>query len=181
MLARFPQQDSFSSVTRLRHFDNLGTARFVTFSCFGHRPLLTQRGNIEAVIEQTERLRSDDGISLLAYVIMPDHVHMVLLPPEGLELGRAIGRLKALSARKILAASSNAGAARRDGRRVFWQRRCYDHNCRTRGTVLEKIEYCHANPVRAGLAREPADWEWSSFNWYNGRRDVLIAMDAFEF
>ncbi len=168
------------SVTRLRHFDNLSTARFVTFSCFEHRSFLTKRGNIRAVLEQIDRIRSDEGMKVLGYVIMPDHVHMVLLPAEGTAMGPAIGRLKALSARKILAVDHDTGGVRNDGRRAIWQRRCYDHNCRTPQTVIEKIEYCHYNPVRAGLVEHPADWEWSSYSWYAGSHHAPIQIDSVE-
>ncbi|MGH8014614.1 MAG: hypothetical protein ACREBV_00290 [Candidatus Zixiibacteriota bacterium] len=45
---------------------------------------------------------------------------------------------------------------------------------------MEKINYCHNNPVRRGLAFEPSDWRWSSYNWYIGERDVPIEIDEFE-
>jgi putative transposase len=44
----------------------------------------------------------------------------------------------------------------------FWQKRCYDHNCRTNETVLENIKYCHKNPVTRGLVKDPGDWQWSA-------------------
>ena len=62
----------------------------------------------------------------------------------------------------------------------LWQRRCYDRNCRTPESTREKIEYCHANPVRKGLVSHPWQWQWSSYNWYEGRNDVPIQMDAIE-
>ncbi|MCB2231146.1 hypothetical protein KQH82_10565 [bacterium] len=71
---------------------------------------------------------------------------------------------------------------RKDGRErwAFWQPRCYEQKCRTPQTVLEKIRYCHLNPVKRGLVKEPGAWRWSSYNWYEGRSDVPIAMDEFE-
>ena len=46
--------------------------------------------------------------------------------------------------------------------------------------MLEKFNYCHNNPVVAGLVREPSEWKWSSYNWYQGATDVPIEMDAFD-
>ena len=63
---------------------------------------------------------------------------------------------------------------------AFWQRKYYDYNCRTKDIVLEKIDYCHNNPVVRGLVVNPKDWEWSSCRWYLGNDDVLIKMDKFE-
>jgi hypothetical protein len=61
------------------------------------------------------------------------------------------------------------------------QRRCYDNNCRTSERVREKIEYCHNNPVVRKLVSAPGQWQWSSYNWYIGKRDVPIRIDTFEY
>jgi len=66
------------------------------------------------------------------------------------------------------------------GRWAFWQPRCYDHNCRSEKIALEKINYCHNNPVKRGLAKEPGDWRWLRYNWYIGKRDVPVMIDEFE-
>jgi putative transposase len=63
---------------------------------------------------------------------------------------------------------------------AFWQRRFYDHNCRTEKSVIEKINYCHNNPVRSGLTETPAEWRWSSYRWYNELKGVEIAIDGVE-
>ena len=43
---------------------------------------------------------------------------------------------------------------------------------------MEKIRYCHYNPVKRGLVTDPAEWEWSSYNWYLGETDVPLKMDS---
>ena len=115
------------------------------------------------------------GFSLLGYVFMPEHVHLVLLPSERTQLGRLIGEIKSLSARRFFA-SAEIGSL--EATRVFWQRRCYDHNCRTPDTVREKIRYCHNNPVSRGLVNDPSEWEWSSYNAYAGKSDVPLTINA---
>jgi len=140
-------------MTKLKHYDNLGTARFVTFSCYYRLPSLNNPGAKEIVIEELDRARTKHGFRLLGYVLMPDHAHLVLFPPEGMELGLVIREIKSRSARRYFA-TAQIGAS---GRRVFWQRRCYDHNCRTPETVREKIEYCHNNPVKRGLVSHPSE------------------------
>jgi putative transposase len=162
-------------MTKLRHYDNLGTARFVTFSCYYRLPSLSHVGAKEIVIEELDHARAKHGVQILGYVLMPDHVHLVLLPPEGMKLGLVVREIKSRSARRYFATTQIGPSG---GTRVFWQRRCYDHNCRTPDTVREKIQYCHNNPVSRGLVSEPSDWEWSSYNWYQGRRDVPLILDA---
>jgi putative transposase len=160
-------------IPELRHYDDLGTARFVTFSCYRRGKYLLHPEARALLIKHLQQARLKHRFKLLAYVIMPEHVHLVLLPPEGMKLGLVIREIKSKMAREYFASRTNPVA----GTRVFWHKRCYDHNCRTPETVREKIEYCHRNPVTRGLTRDPSDYEWSSYNWHLGRRDVPLAMD----
>ena len=162
-------------MTRLRHFDDLGTARFVTFSCYYRLPSLSHAGAKESVVEALDRARAKHGFCLLGYVLMPEHVHLVLFPPEAMKLGLVIREIKSISAKRYFSLSTIGSPG---ARRVFWQSRCCDHNCRTPETVREKIRYCHNNPVKRGLVSEPSEWEWSSHNWYQGRRDVPLVVDG---
>jgi putative transposase len=172
----------------LHHYDNLGTARFVTFSCFHRFQLLREATIIRTFLAELRAIR-ERGIKIFGYVVMPEHVHLVLLPGDLVRLGVEVGRLKSKSARRMLPMIERVPNmrtdllhARHDGenRRVFWQRRCHDHNCRTAATVREKIEYCHKNPVTRGLVRDPADWSWSSYRWYAGLPGVELEMDEIE-
>ena len=173
-------------VPKLRHYDNLNTARFVTFSCYRRLQLLVHSQVIRTFLETVSTTRNEHRFRLLGYVIMPEHVHLVLHPSDGTKLGPLIGMIKSKAAAQIIAEGimELPGSCRihRNGveRRVFWQPRCYDHNCRSEATVIEKINYCHNNPVSRGLVAEPAGWKWSSNNWYMGERDVPLAIDDLE-
>ena len=158
---------------KLKHYDNLGTARFVTFCCYRLQAYMTDSISCELVVKQIRESRIRHGFKLMAYVIMPEHVHLVLWPPDGMKLGLMIGEIKSKMAREYFALTM----PHISGTRIFWQKRCYDHNCRTPETVREKIDYCHNNPVKRGLVREPGEYKWSSYNWYQGHRDVPLAMD----
>ncbi len=176
-------------MTKLRHYDQLGTARFITFSCFRNLRLLTDRADLTIFLEELQAARRNHDISLYGFVIMPSHVHLVLHPQKKIRLGRVIGEIKSLSGRRILQYwrkindlrfPSLLTTRRGEKRYVFWQAKCYDHNCRTRNSVLEKINYCHTNPVRAGLVINPQEWEWSSYNCYYGTSRSLLEMDSLE-
>jgi len=164
---------------RLRHYDNLGTARFITFSCYGKYPYLAKEDCIQRLLEQMKSLRTDYAIKILGYVIMPDHVHLVLDPPTGLRLGVVIGQMKARAAHAIIP-TLREYLARPDGHIALWERRCYDHNCRSPLAVTEKIVYCHHNPVRRGLVDIPGDWLWSSYGWYRGDSNPPLEIDGIE-
>jgi putative transposase len=177
-------------MTKLRHFDHLNTARFVTFSCYHRFRLLTSPAVIQVFVDELTGVRERCGLKLYGYLVMPEHIHLVLWLPDTLKMGPVIGRLKSLSARRMLPLLQSTQGRRVDrllvnrggeSRLVFWQIRCYDHNCRNPETVREKIEYSHKNPVTRGLVRDPGDWRWSSYNWYAGRSDVPIKMDEPDF
>jgi putative transposase len=161
---------------KLRHYDNLNTARFVTFSCYHSRKYFDKPEIYNLFIEHLKLLRNKHGFKLYGYVIMPDHVHMVLYPQPDTKMGYLIRELKSKMAREYFSKYCKNNS----DNNVFWQKRCYDHNCRTPEIVVEKINYCHNNPVRAGLTSEPSEWEWSSYNWYTGKNDVPIVMDKLD-
>ena len=171
---------------KLRHFDNLGTVRFVTFGCYHRHELLTTPQVVSVFLDALDGIRVVYSIQLLGYVVMPDHVHLVLLPPNSIKLGPVIGELKSKSASQIIARELIDFPVDcfvfKDGRQrlAFWQPRCYDHNCRTNETAMEKIDYCHNNPVARGLVTEPGAWLWSSYNWYRGVSRVPIEMDKID-
>ena len=134
-------------------------------------------------------MRKKQKVDILGYVIMPEHVHLVIVPADGAKLGTLIGEMKSLSARAILAKWRERDSTVllkltcEDSKGIqyqFWQPRCYDHNCRTHETVQEKIKYCHENPVKRRLVMEPGQWPWSSYRWYHGLDGVQLEIDGYE-
>lgn len=93
-----------------------------------------------------------------------------------MKLGLVIGEIKSKMAREYFGLKMK----NIKGKKVFWQKRCYDHNCRANAEVLEAINYCHNNPVNRELVKTPGDYSWSSYNWYQGKRNVPLEMDHFE-
>ena len=61
---------------------------------------------------------------------------------------------------------------------MFWQKRCYDHDCRTEETVKEKINSCHKNPVNRGLVNSMEDWIYSSYRWYQGMDNIVFEING---
>lgn len=174
---------------RLRHLNHYNTARAINFTCFHRYYILRSENVIRLFLIELERARQVHAIKILGYVIMPNHVHLVLHPPERCQLGRVIGEIKARSAGRMLTIlrAEQAPILSRlrtvkngKARTSFWQARCYDHNCRNSDSIREKINYCHLNPVRAGLVADPAAWRWSSFRWYHGLDDIALEIDGIE-
>ena len=176
-------------MSQLKHYDNLGTARFITFSCAHRWKLLTNPVTISIVLDEINAARRKFDLAVFAYVIMPNHVHLVIYPRSPVEMGKVIGEIKSLSAKRIFASwreqdnsmLTRLRSPRKDkSKRAFWLAKCFDHNCRTIETIKEKLVYCHNNPVKAGLVANAGEWKWSSYKWYHGDRSGQLAIDDFE-
>ena len=162
---------------KLKHYDNLGTARFITFSCYRRLPNFIRDYTCDIFIKQLNQAREKYHFLIYGYVIMPEHVHIVLHPLKEIRLGLVVREIKSKSAREYFRMQQfNLSGANR----IFWQRRCYDHNCRSVKSVLEKINYCHKNPVVRGLVKDPCEWKWSSFDFYQGKKDVPLLIDKLQ-
>jgi putative transposase len=168
---------------QLKHYDHDGRARFVTFNTHRRIPVLMDHSINDIVVEAIFQVSRERQFRLLAYVIMPEHVHLVVVPPLSAKLGPIVGEIKFSSAMRIheLLASRKSPlldrlCATRNGISKFclWQRRCYDHNCRTESSVWEKVNYCHTNPVKRGLVEGPEDWRWSSYEYYRREESALV-------
>jgi putative transposase len=171
---------------KLKHFDHDGRARFITFCIHQRIPILSSDAFRQMIVESIVEVKAKTGFRLLAYVIMPEHVHLVLVPRIDSELGPLIGGIKRISARKIhlfLKRNNPTLPGRflvtRDGRPKFalWQRRCFDHNCRTDAEIWESVTYCHNNPFARGLVGNAIDWQWSSYRSYLGLPDSVLEID----
>jgi putative transposase len=169
-----------------------GEAHELTFSCFQRLPLLSKDRSRQWFVEALDLARRRRNFFLWAYVIMPEHVHVVIWPREpAYEIRLIRTALKVPVQRKALAFLR--GQAPRFLERLrdeqpngevhyrFWQRGGgYDRNIQEPATLGTMIEYIHNNPVRRGLVGQATDWPWSSARFYAGMKDVLLLMDPLE-
>ena len=133
---------------------------FITFSCYRRMKLLDSAAARETFERELERVRRWYGCYVSGYVVMPEHVHLLISEPERGELSVVIHMLKQITSRKL----KTAGARR------FWQVRYYDFPVWSEAKSMEKLRYIHRNPVKRGLVDRPEDWEWSSFRaWASGQ------------
>ncbi len=161
-----------------------GDVRFLTFSCFGRLPLFLNDSIKARFVERLSAARDQHGFALLGWVIMPEHVHLLLWPKlPSSPVNRILRSLKQPFAQEVLERfrERNAPVLPRliDSRGVsrFWLRGGgYDRNIRSDQEFIEKIEYIHNNPVRRGLVATTTDWPWSSARWYGGL-DALLTID----
>jgi putative transposase len=142
----------------LKRYQTSGHDHFITFTCYHRFPYLND-DHARTLFEQTlETLRQRHQFYLYGYVLMPDHVHLLMSEPQEHLLADSMRALKTETSKQL-----------KGEREHFWQRRYYDRNIITQREFVEKLRYIHRNPVTAGLVEEPEAWPWSSFrHWLSG-------------
>jgi len=158
---------------RLVRYQQSQQSHFVTFSCYRCLALLktpAMRNLVVAALEQTRRRFS---FRVYGFVVMPEHVHLLVSEPERALLANAIQSLK------IAVAKRSAVAREFDGKRArLWYKRYYDRNIRSYSDFLEKLRYIHRNPVKRGLCERPDEWEWCSFRHYATGEDCGVEIES---
>jgi len=170
----------------LKRYYGQGQLHFVTFSCYRRLPLLGRVSARNLFVKELGRVRQEYGFLLVGYVVMPNHVHVLMSEPKK---GTPSTVLQMLKQRVSL-------RMRKRGRYPtpkaqlplvfptfiadlpqFWQPRFYDFNVFSHKKKKEKLDYMHANPVNRGLVKHPKDWPWSSFSFYTKDGAGLVEID----
>ncbi|MDE1177052.1 MAG: transposase [Edaphobacter sp.] len=138
----------------LKRYQDEGDDHFITFSCYNREPYLKTPSARDTFLHSLELTRTRYNFEVLGYVVMPEHVHLLIGEPPDVPLSKALQALK-LSASKRLT------------QRPFWQTRYYDFNVFTRDKRVEKLKYMHHNPVARKLVVKPEDWPWSTCRHYH--------------
>ena len=144
---------------------------FITCSCYRRLPLLKwarSRDRFLAILEQT---RQRYHFVVVGYVVMPEHVHLLITEPEVGTPSTVMQVLKQRTAKTLLPRRKRRDPRQRelfqvDTERSFWQARFYDFNVWTTKKRVEKLRYMHRNPVKRGLVESPEQWRWSSSRFY---------------
>ena len=148
-------------------FSLSGQSHFVTFCCYHRRRLFTTDASRRIFESALERVRRSFSLLVYGYVVMPEHVHLLLSEPERYTLADALKSLKQGVSRPLIDDHPLKPKTGLNGApQHFWQKRYYDFNIRDYPQFVEKLRYTHRNPVKAGLCESPEDWEWSSFRHY---------------
>ncbi len=149
----------------LKRFQQSAQSHFLSFTCYHRRPGFDSPAVYDLFVQVLEEMRRRFELCVYGYVVMPEHVHLLLSePPHGL-LADAMHYLKLSFAKRL-------------GSGVFWQKRYYDRNVRDEHEFVEKLRYIHRNPVKAGLCERAEDWRWSSFRHYALREKGVVEIES---
>lgn len=162
----------------IKHVHEKGDFHELTFSCYQRRPLLTNESWLHELSKSIDQAGCEEQFQLMAFVYMPEHVHLLVFPLEDEPaFGRYLAKIKLPFSRHAKTSLTEANSPlveqltvqERPGKTCFrfWQEGPgYDRNIKTKRALLSAIDYIHHNPVRRGLQQRAVDWPWSSARYY---------------
>ena len=174
----------------LKRYYGAGDLHFITWSCHRRSRLLDSEQARDLLLNVLERMRERYRFAVLGYVVMPEHVHLLMsepVPTSRRKYGREMGHpapgagsraddpsvvvqaVKLGFTQRWRAASGVSGQ--------FWQRRFYDFNVWSQRKLVEKLKYMHRNPVVRGLVEKPDEWRWSSYRSYAYGESGLVRIN----
>ena len=171
--------------TGLKRYYGRNDLHFLTFSCYRRLPLRSTERARNLFVQELARVRAEFGFKLIGYVIMLNHVHLLMSEPAKGTPSTVMQMLKQRVSRKLRNHKKKRSSIQmefpfdEDGQelKAFWRERFYDFNVYRSGKLQEKLNYMHANPVTRGLVQHPKDWPWSSWSFYFHDGKGLLPMD----
>ena len=155
----------------LHRFYGAGHLHFITCSCYRRRPLLGTAKRRDLFLKVLEQVRKRYQFVIVGYVVMPEHIHLLVSEPQEHTPSTVMQALKLGFSRRVLAEQRR----RRNPAQALlfpplpqpiWQARFYDFNVWSVRKRVEKLRYMHRNPVTRGLVNSPELWRWSSYRAY---------------
>lgn len=159
------------------HNKNLpGALHFVTGNVLDRRPIFRQAAFAKAFLAEIQATRASGLCKLIAFVLMPDHFHLVANAFDG-DIQTLTGKIKSESAKRIVEVAL-PGTFSVGDRNQVWQESFRSLPLWSGWMIRQKIDYMHANPVKADLSKSAEDYPWSSFRaFYREEPDPLLAVD----
>jgi putative transposase len=138
---------------------------FLTFSCHDRLPYLQTAEAFSIFLKALAATQQNYQFQVYGYVLMPEHVHLLVAEPTEKTLATAIQALK-------------VSVAKRSPQRPLWLPRYYDRNIRNHSERVDVLEYIHNNPVKRGLVASPEEWRWSSYRSLHLGEDCPVQLRA---
>lgn len=143
----------------LKRYQQTQHSHFLTFSCYHRQPYFSSPLIRDLFLSSLEQTRHKYEFRVYGFVVMPEHIHMLVSEPRIELLATALQALKISVCRR----ATGGGWTHEP---PFWQKRYYDRNVRDHDEFVHYLRYLHRNPVSRGLCAKAEEWPWSSFGHY---------------
>ncbi len=166
-----------------------GHLYYITTVIYGRLPLFTRPSFVVPLLDSLNYYRYQQHFKILGYVIMPDHLHLLVWPQGPASVGDIMRDYKEFTAKRLVRQAEAEGrtewatafraAGQKTGRSTHkvWQDSYWDENVFSEPFLLQKLAYIHDNPVRAGLAADQLAYPYSSARSYELGEEWLLAVD----
>ncbi len=173
----------------LRRFQVQGHVYYITTVVYRRLPVFVRPSFVIPLLDSLNFYRYQHCFKLLGYVIMPDHIHLVIWPcgsscvPDIMRdfkkfvAVRIVRQARVEDIQPWVSAFQQAGQETKRSKNKVWQDSYWDVNVYTERFLRQKLNYVHRNPVRAGLAKEPGAYAYSSYRNYVLDDQQLIEID----
>lgn len=161
----------------------LASPHFITCTIVEWLPVFTRPRYLDIITASLTFCRQQKGLRLHAYVILDNHLHLIVSADD---LSQVIRDFKRHTAKEILAAASQEnkqwllkqfefykGVHKSKSLHQVWQEGVHPQAIITADMLRQKLDYIHYNPVRLGLVDHPEDWRHSSARNYLDQAGVL--------
>jgi putative transposase len=158
-------------------------AHFITFSCYRRRQALDEDQAKRIVLGVLNTKLREFDATCCGFVLMPEHVHIVVWFPKPKQLSRFMHGWKRESSRALKAWYRQHRPKYYEASQMakrFWQAKYYPFEIYTQEKLREKVEYMHKNPVDRGLVERAVDYRWSSARYWLLGRSVGVPLGWIE-
>jgi len=156
---------------------------FVTCTILNWLPIFTRKESVEIVIQSLKHLQEKENLKLYAYVILENHLHMVV---QSDDVQKSMRHFKSFTAKEILKLLQKENAEtllkqfrfykkahKTDRTYQIWQEGYQPKLMQTDAMMISKIKYIHGNPVKRGYVDTAEHWRYSSARDYNGTSGLV--------
>jgi putative transposase len=142
---------------RFRRYYVPGAIVFLTVVVNRREPIFANETHLTLLRETLYNTKQLHPFVMLAYVFLPDHMHLLIRPTGESNFSKIMQSAKTYFTHAYKEAMSIEGGLK------FWQKRFYDHVIRDEDDLANHLHYIHYNPVKHGYVTHPEDWPYSSF------------------
>jgi len=165
---------------------------YLTFQIVGWVDLFTRKTYRDIVIESFKYCQQNKGLSIFAYVIMSNHIHLLVQSAND-DLSGTIRDFKSYTSKKFLEAIEDPSESRKDWLKMvfeyhgkfknkqtnqLWTHENHAELIYSQKFIEQKVDYIHDNPVRAGIVSKPEDYLYSSALNYAGLEHILEIVEV---
>lgn len=161
----------------LKRYYGTGALHFITWSCYRRRRLLHTARARDLLLTVLELMRQRYRFGVVGYVVMPEHVHLLISEPISEPGFTAKTGNPSTVVQAVKLGFTQRWRVTTGVNGQFWQRRFYDFNVWSQRKEVEKLKYMHRNPVVRGLVKKPEDWRWSSYRSYAYGEEGLVRVN----